>query len=112
MMTIRTDRNGYRMLFDAADPTAIVDKRTDSTVAPQALFLMNHPFVLARAKKLATESAQSPNRITWLYTRLFSRSPTTNESTLATQYIAHHPKNGWEQYCHALLCSNELFYVD
>ena len=45
LMTIRSDRTGFGPLFDAADPTAPVDKRTVSTVAPQALFLLNHPFV-------------------------------------------------------------------
>src|SRR5262249_50048711 len=42
-MTVRSDRSGFGPLFDVADPTAPVDRRTISTVAPQALFLMNHP---------------------------------------------------------------------
>jgi hypothetical protein len=113
LMTIRSDRTGYRMLFDAADPTAIIDKRTDSTVAPQALFLLNHPFTTARAKKLL---AQSPSgneaRITWLYDRLFSRPPTTGEVQTALTFITPRGEKAWEQYCHALLCSNELSYVD
>ncbi|MDB5320186.1 MAG: Protein of unknown function (DUF1553)/Protein of unknown function (DUF1549)/Planctomycete [Phycisphaerales bacterium] len=112
LMTIRSDRTGYRMLFDAADPTAIIDRRIDSTVAPQALFLMNHPFTTARAKKLAAQSATAPDRITWLYETLFSRSPTAEESQLGQNYVTQRANNGWEQYCHALLCSNELFYLD
>jgi hypothetical protein len=117
LMTIRSDRTGYRMLFDAADPTAIIDRRIDSTVAPQALFLMNHPFVIARAKKLAAEAASPPHaaardRIAWLYSKLFSRAPTDDELKLALDYIARHPAGGWEEYCHAFLCSNELIYVD
>ena len=44
LMTIRSDRSSFGSLFDAADPTAMVDKRIDSTVAPQALFLLNNPF--------------------------------------------------------------------
>jgi len=35
LMTIRSDRNNYRALFDAADPAAIVERRNESTVAPQ-----------------------------------------------------------------------------
>ena len=50
--TIRADRATYQMFFDAADPNAIVEKRTESTVAPQALWLLNHPFALAQAKAL------------------------------------------------------------
>src|SRR5205814_7141428 len=52
VMTIRSDRATYQSLFDAADSTSIVEKRINSTVSPQALFLMNHPFALAQAKAL------------------------------------------------------------
>jgi len=116
LMTIRSDRTGYRMLFDAADPTAIIDRRIDSTVAPQALFLMNHPFTQARAKRLAAEAASAvaseKERVQWLYRRLFSRAAGGDEVRLAIDYVSRHPAVGWEQLCHALLCSNELFYVD
>ena len=44
LMTVRSDRSGFGPLFDVADPTAPIDRRTVSTVAPQALFLLNHPF--------------------------------------------------------------------
>ncbi len=53
-MTIRSDRSGFGPLFDMADSDAPVATRTVSTVAPQALFLLNHPFVL----RLKTELAQ------------------------------------------------------
>ena len=52
-MTIRSDRSGFGPLFDTADSTAPVDRRTVSTVAPQALFLMNNPFILEQTKALA-----------------------------------------------------------
>jgi hypothetical protein len=110
LMTIRSDRTGYRMLFDAADPTAIVDRRTDSTVAPQALFLMNHPFVTARAKRLAEKlTGPDRSRVDHLYRTLFSRPANEREIAIALQFITDHT---WEQYCHALLCSNEFAYVD
>ena len=53
LMTIRSDRSGFGPLFDTADSTALVDRRTVSTVAPQALFLMNNPFILEQTKALA-----------------------------------------------------------
>ena len=40
--------------FDFADPSLVVGRREASTVAPQALFLINHPFVLAQARDVAT----------------------------------------------------------
>ena len=117
LMTTRSDRTGYRMLFDAADPTAIIDKRIDSTVAPQALFLMNHPFITARAKKLAAQSASSPHsidpdRIDWLYQTLFARPATDEERSLAERFIKKKGPTAWDEYCHVLLCSNEFVYVD
>jgi hypothetical protein len=86
-------------------------------VAPQALFLMNHPFVLARAKKLAAEAASPQHsddraRINWLYKRLFARPATDNEIALATRFIQTHGPTAWPEYCHVLLCSNEFTYVD
>ena len=113
LMTVRSDRTGYRMLFDAADPTAIVDRRTDSTVAPQALFLMNHPFVTARAKKLAGQLTGSDReRVEGLYRKLFGRAATEDEVGLGLRFVGARGAAGWEQYCHALLCSNEFVYVD
>jgi len=101
------------MLFDAADPTAIVDRRTDSTVAPQALFLMNHPFVAARAKKLAGQlTGDDRARVEGLYRKLFGRAAPEDEVTLALWFVSSRGAAGWEQFCHALLCSNEFVYVD
>jgi hypothetical protein len=129
LMTIRSDRANYRMLFDAADPTAIVDSRTDSTVAPQALFLMNDPFVLDRGRVLAErvikeQPADERARIQWLYQLLYSRPATDREMEIglgALEKIKKTKKSDgtlaatqsvWEQYCQVLLCANEFVYVD
>ncbi len=48
LMTVCSDKAGFPFLFDTADPENIVDQRTISTVAPQALFLLNNPFALAQ----------------------------------------------------------------
>src|SRR3954471_6706921 len=48
VQTARWDRSSFAMLFDAANPDASTEKRTVSTVAPQALLFLNHPFVLRR----------------------------------------------------------------
>jgi hypothetical protein len=46
-------RTLLRRLFDAADSTAPVDKRTVSSMTPQAFFLPDNPFVLAQTQALA-----------------------------------------------------------
>jgi hypothetical protein len=116
LMTIRSDRSNYRMLFDAADPTAIVDQRIDSTVAPQALFLMNDPFVADRAKSLADRVkkqrlADDPSRIDWLYHLLYGRPATDRETQIGLSMLRSGP-GAWPRYCQVLLCANEFVYAD
>jgi hypothetical protein len=115
VMTIRSIRSDYRALFDAADSSAIVEQRNDSIVAPQALFLMNHPFVIERAKQLADRATKNcdddPKRIDWLYRTLFGRPPTEKEAGIGREFVAS-STDAWPAYCQVLLCSNEFMYVD
>ena len=55
LMSARTGANTseFASLFDGADPGSIVEKRTESIIAPQALFFLNDPFVSDQAKALA-----------------------------------------------------------
>jgi Protein of unknown function (DUF1553) len=115
LMTIRSDRANYQSLFDAADPTGIGEKRIGSIVAPQALFLLNHPFALEQARALAERAVRHAppgiaHRVEWLYQRLFARPPSAEETAVALAAIAAGTE--WENYCHTLLCANEFIYVD
>jgi len=120
LRTVRSDRATYRMLFDAADPQLAVDKRTESTVAPQALFLLNSPFAKAQAKALAALAQQQPGdlhgKVDWLYRRLYARRPTADETKLGVAAIGRwsgaRATEAMEAYVHVLLCANELMYVD
>lgn len=116
IMTIRSDRAGYGPLFDAADTSASVDRRTISTVAPQALFMMNDPFVMEQARALAKHLLSAPGdsrtRIKTAYLRLFGRSPTTAETRIGLKFLGGANHRSWTEYCHLLLCSNEFIYVD
>ena len=49
-------------MFDFADPSMVVGRRDASTVAPQALFLLNHPFVLEQARAIAARLLAEPSR--------------------------------------------------
>jgi hypothetical protein len=115
VMTVRSDRATYQSLFDAADPTTIIEKRTVSTVAPQALFLLNHPFALDQAKALAARSAGHDSvdqRVAWLYQALYARLPAPRERELAAELLPSREATAWERYCHILLCANEFIYID
>jgi hypothetical protein len=110
LLTVRSDRTGFQPLFDAADPTGIVEKRTASTVAPQALFLLNHPFVLAQAEALAARVPQGSDAVDRLHRLLYARPAKPAEFRAAEQ--AFRAGLSWLQYCHALLCANEFLYLD
>jgi mono/diheme cytochrome c family protein len=123
LMTIRSDRSNYRMLFDAADPVGIVEKRIDSTVAPQALFLLNHPFALMQTESLARRlqreaPADDNGRINWLYKLVYGRPPTPQELEMELRGLRAASESGtssagaWEQLCQVLICANEFVYVD
>ena len=118
VQTARWDRGSFAILFDAANPDASDEKRNVSTVAPQALFLMNNPFVLDRARELAERllrdvPASSPNadatRLDRAYQLLFNRPPQAEEVAIAKELLAN---GDWADLAHVLLCSNEFVYVD
>ena len=120
LMATRTGAKttGFGALFDGADCGAIVEARKASTVAPQALFLLNDPFVLDLADALAARVAiERPegdlqSRLERLHALLFGRLPTDEERTLAGQFLAESGSDGWARLCHLLLCSNEFIHVD
>jgi hypothetical protein len=100
------------------DCGAIVEARKASTVAPQALFLLNDPFMLDSADALAARIAlERPEgdlepRLERLHGLLFGRWPTDEERELAGRFLAESGGDGWARLCHLLLCSNELIHVD
>ena len=133
LMTIRSDRSGYGPLFDAADANVSVERRTVSTVAPQALFLLNNPFLLMQTHLLAqslakAEPQSSSARIQAAYQRLYGRPAAPQEIEIGLAFLlraAKEPstlgsaKSGaegdlrpWEEYCQLLLCANEFLYID
>jgi hypothetical protein len=118
LMTIRSDRSSFGPLFDAADPTAMVDIRTISTVAPQALYLLNNAFVVDQARALAKRlTGDNEARIDRAHAILFGRPPTEEERQVARDSLAAFARAGgadsaWPAYCHVLLCTNEWIYTD
>jgi hypothetical protein len=79
--------------FDFADPSMVVGRRNSSTVATQALFLMNHPFVLQQAsgaasRLLSMEFTTVEDRVTYAYQLILGRSPTTEERAIASEFVS------------------------
>jgi hypothetical protein len=120
-------------LFDAPDCSGIVERRTESIVAPQALFLMNDAQVTDLAKALADRIVREVpygndrERIGRLYQIALGRPPTEAEVDVGLQFQgngtdARRPEKApaqaasateaWVRYCHLVVCTNELMYID
>jgi hypothetical protein len=117
-MTIRSDRTGFSSLFDVPDSSATAEKRITSTIAPQALFLLNHPFVLeqtqALAKRILASAPDNRGRIQHAYELLYGRPPTAEEVQIGSALLARPgtAERIWGEYCQVLLCANEFIFID
>lgn len=104
-------------VFDKPDTNLSCARRTQSTIAPQALHLLNSEFVRERAKQLASRiealSTDTESRVTSLYQIVFTRLPTASERSAVQEFLSGSPKDsGWVDLCHALLNTNEFLYID
>jgi hypothetical protein len=110
--------NLYELLrqFDYPDPTMPTGNRASTTVAPQALLLLNDPLVVDSAKQLAQLAEQSASdtaaRIVWLHRQVLGRPPHDHEVQRASVFLTDQPTPArWNMYCQALLASNEFMHV-
>jgi hypothetical protein len=77
--------------FDFANPDLSIPQRTETTVPQQALFGLNHPFLVQQAKALVkrVSTEKSPEaRIGLLYRHLFQRSPKADELASALSFVS------------------------
>lgn len=115
----RLNLPGLYRTFDFPDPNATSPKRDGTTVAPQALFLMNHPFVIGAAKGVLTRGEVASEtdvarRVERLYRVLYQRVPDVDELSAAVAFLTVNPGGSvtWERYAQALLIANEFVFVD
>jgi hypothetical protein len=105
-------------LFDAADPSMVTGRRNVGTVAAQALYLMNHPFVMeqarhAAAKLLGEKLADDAARVTRAYRQTLGREPTAGERQVVARWLqARDANEAWTMLFHALFASAEFRYVN
>ncbi|WP_197905111.1 DUF1553 domain-containing protein [Gemmata obscuriglobus] len=104
--------------FDAADPSTVTGQRNTGTVAPQALFMMNHPFVLEQSKAAAARLLGEPHaddtaRAARAYRLALGRVPTDGEREVALRFLkGKSDKDAWAAVFHALFASAEFRYVN
>jgi hypothetical protein len=116
----RLKLNDLLAQFDYPDANVHAEKRSTTSTPTQKLFLMNSPFMMARAKALAarlTADAKESDkaRVEKAYRILFSREAERGEVKLALDFLGKPgapEMSRWEQYAQLLLASNEMMYVD
>ena len=115
----RLNLPGIYRTFDFPDPTTTSPRRDQTTVAPQALFLMNHPFVIGAAdgilhRTVMAASNDADARVERLYRLIYNRPPGDSERVLAREFLGQIPAEPgrWRSFAQALLMANEFVYVD
>jgi hypothetical protein len=109
----------YDMLeqFDYPDPTMPTGSRNSTVVAPQALIMLNSPFVMDAAEKLAVkllaDQRSDEARVQAAYAALYGRAATQREIERALAFLKNEEdrKAAWTLLCHTLLAANEFIYL-
>ena len=121
----RHELNGLLRLFDFPDANITSERRVETTVPQQQLFVMNSPFMVNQARSLSArldkEAPTDDARVRRAYEILFGRPALPEEADIGLKYLAMtEPKDEAaknklsrkERYYQALLASNEFLYVD
>ena len=110
-------------LFDFGDATTPDGKRTSTTVATQALFVMNSPLVIRQAKSLTDtvlkQEPQDKRRMEEIYLRVLGRNPDGSEMDRGLTYLQNFrakwnqidESKAWSSLTHALMASNEFIFI-
>jgi len=94
--------------FDVPDPSMSCARRESSTVAPQALAMMNGDFTRTYAAKIA-ERFQGPGAVEQLWRHSLGRSPSSEEAARAADFLR---RNSLADLSLLILNMNEFLYVD
>jgi hypothetical protein len=88
----RMDLPGLMRAFDFPEPAATSPQRETTTIAPQALFFLNHDFVSECARRLlrrpdVSELSEPPLRVARIYRIVFGRDPDPEEAAVARMFL-------------------------
>lgn len=111
-------------VFDQPDTNASCAVRARSTIAPQALTMLNSKLTFTAAEDLANQILAEHNqtdadRIRTVFLKTLSREPTAEETqqTLAflktqSQQPNQNQTTAWRDFCLAMFNTNEFLYID
>jgi hypothetical protein len=115
-------------LFDFPDPAVSSGDRNTTTVAPQALFLLNSDWILRTSEHLADRlgpNASDAGRVRDLYRLAYGRDATSAETNRALDLVrevektlantvtesAQRRRTAWASLCQVVMSANEFVYV-
>lgn len=115
--------------FDFADPSFASGERAVTTVAPQALFLMNGKLVHAQTHAWATslladKQLDNAGRVRRIYGQAFGRPPSEREIARALKFVERSEiewsgmkksdarVQAWQSFCRVIVAANEFIYVE
>jgi hypothetical protein len=120
----------FLSLFDVADPELVSGQRDVTTIAPQALYMMNSPVVLTQSEALAkrlldnSRLADDAARVAYAFRLVLGRSPEKQQQADVLAFVNNYEitlpakakpdvrrLEAWTTVCQTLLASAEFRYV-
>ena len=106
--------------FDFPTPMQTQGQRTDNIVPPQALFLMNSPFMIEQSEALVEKlgianAPPEPELVTRIFQSVLQREPTGPELTRISRFAEIEKGRNvdpWPLLAQSLLMSNEFLYIE
>ncbi len=119
----RHDLNPLLRLFDFPDANITSERRSETTVPQQQLFVLNSPFVIETSKAFAAriqkEGTTDAERLQRAFALAYGRQASGDESQAFLAFLGgsdEQPKDNrlsrWERVAQVLIGSNEFMYVD
>ena len=103
--------------FDFGDINSTTGQRNVSTVAPQALYLLNHPFVVDQAREAAERTLALPGgnteHIVAAFRRTVGRAPSATEMEKCRRFLGAQPSlEDWAELHQMLFACIDFRYLD
>ena len=123
---IQSDSDKLLRIFDFPNPRISSSGRASTITAQQQLFSLNSTFVIQRAQALAmrvsrenqnsTDGHDFSGDVRYAFVLTLGREPSREEFTLVEEFIGDNSReelgklSRWEQFCQAIMISNEAVY--
>ena len=110
---VRSVQDPFMESLDCADPSLLVDKRSSTLTAIQALALLNDPIIIEQSEHLAARlmahSSDVHQQIDYAYRLVLARPPSKEELNLLSDYVN---RRGVANLARLIFNSNEFLFVD